>query len=1387
MLSLVLIAFIPFTVCAQAPIISSFSPTSGGQIATIVIMGNNFTGTTAVSFGGTAAFSFTVNSPTQITAIVNRGSTGDVMVTNPAGSGLLFGFTYTGPVITSFSPVTASMGDTVTINGSGFTGTNDLRFGNVLAASFVVVSDQVVKAVVGQGTSGAISINTPLGNNFLNGFSYLGPVITSFSPSFPAPGTTVILSGNNFTGATAVDFEGLPATSYTVVNDNTIHAIVGVGYSGRINVTGPGGIGFISNFLMQPVITSIAPLSGPLGTTLNISGYNFSTAPLANTVYLGQVKATVLSSGSATIQATVPGGASYQPLSVTVNNFTAGYATPFITTFSGGGTFNQSSFTIRESLTPLGSSLSSSFSIADFNGDQKADVAFINNSGNTLTLLRNNSVTDTLLFSTITSTLATGNGPVFISAGDVNSDGKNDILVSNGSANTISVIRNITSIPSNMSFATKVDLTTGSSPRGNCLQDMDGDGRPDIIVVNQSANTVSLLRNTGITSISFAAKIDFATGTSPQRVIAVDLDGDAKADLVTANSTGGNISVFRNISTGTTLNLDTRTDISSGTNTTSLAAGDLDMDGKVDIITCNAASNTLSIFRNTSVIGVVSFAPKMDIVTDNVPNTCLISDYNGDGWPDIIVENLNAKTISVYRNTGVVGTISLAAKEDYSLNENPNRTIAADLNGDGKQDIVFSTTSAAFNVLRNKMPNPPVITSFSPSVIETGDSVVIQGKNFSGAISVSLGGTAVMFTIISDNRIVVIGTTESGGDVVVTTPYGSTTLGGLVVKPLVKISSFSPLSGPIGTVISINGSGFGTTPASNIVYFGAVRANVLTANTSVLTVSVPTGASNRPFSITTGGLTAFSSKAFLVTFTGAGAEFTANSFEPKIDSVLTNQYPEGISISDFNMDGKADVVTADHLGGIHVYRNSSNGDISFGQRQTFNSGKIPLWVSTTDLDRDGMQDVIVSNYGDVFGATLYKNNSTINGTIALGNAIGIDSFGIGTIYVSLADFDNDCKPDMAFNPTYGGSCVLFRNTSTVMGISIGPKKAIAAGGTGRLASADLDGDGKTDLVFVHINSNVSYVKNNSVPGIISFGSSTSLGTSPQPWGLALGDLDGDDKPDLVVTTVLQTMSVYRNTSTLGNISFGTRTDYPVACIYSNPAIGDLDGDGKAEIVIPAYGVSKVAVFKNISTPGNLSFLPKVEYPVGMAPRSVEIGDLTNDGKPDLVVTNEASGTVSFLRNKVSEPGRVEFCPPVANTILTSSLSGVVYQWQVDINDGNGFLNISDNTTYSGTGTVSLQLTAIPSSWYGHKFRCVVDGNNSDEQRLVFKNIWTGAISQDWENPGNWSCGTIPDDNTDVYINNGNVVLNSNRIIRSLVVRNNAQLTTNPGFNLTILH
>ena len=138
-----------------------------------------------------------------------------------------------------------------------------------------------------------------------------------------------------------------------------------------------------------------------------------------------------------------------------------------------------------------------------------------------------------------------------------------------------------------------------------------------------------------------------------------------------------------------------------------------------------------------------------------------------------------------------------------------------------------------------------------------------------------------------------------------------------------------------------------------------------------------------------------------------------------------------------------------------------------------------------------------------------------------------------------------------------------------------------------------------------------------------------------------------------------------------------------------------------------------------------------------------------------------------------------------NQVISSDITGSTYQWQVNI--GSGFANIADNSNYSGSNTINLQLNNIPSSWYGYQYRCMVDGNTSYVVYLRFVNTWTGAVNSSWEDPANWSCGVVPDPNTDVIINSGAVGLNSNTSCRSLTINPGVLFIINPGNKLTITH
>ncbi len=550
-----------------------------------------------------------------------------------------------------------------------------------------------------------------------------------------------------------------------------------------------------------PTITSFTPASGQLGTTVTITGINFSATPSNNIVFFGATQATVSASTSTQLTVTVPAGATYESISVLVNGLTGYSSKPFIVTFADGGVIDACTFAT------------------------KVDVA-------------------------------TGTEPYSVAIGDLDNDGKPDLAVANQVSNTVSVFKNISTRGSltSGSFAAKVDFPTNTEPYYVGIKDLDGDGKPELIVSNNDDDNVSIYKNTTTTGVinasSFVTKVDFTTGENPWNVTIDDFDLDGKPDLAVVNDVGNTVSILRNTSGKGIIDATsfaTHVEFATGSFPIGIDSEDLDGDGKIDIVVTNQASTSISVLRNTSTVGSItagSFATKVDFSTGLDPYSIAIGDLDANGKPEVIVANYSSGTASVFNNTSTSGTITLSAKVDFDSGTGSLTVALNDIDGDGKIDLTVTNGGNRISVLKNINSSAPiVITSFSPRV----DFL---------ATNVPYG--------------LAIGDLDGNGkpDVAATNSSGTTasllrnTVSSL---PPFTASSFSPASGSIGTVVTLTGTNFSTTPLNNTVKFNGIVATVTASSSTSITAIVPTGATTGPISLEIGCTTAITVISFTIT------------------------------------------------------------------------------------------------------------------------------------------------------------------------------------------------------------------------------------------------------------------------------------------------------------------------------------------------------------------------------------------------------------------------------------------------------------------------------------------------------------------------------------------
>ena len=1141
-----------------------------------------------------------------------------------------------------------------------------------------------------------------------------------------------------------------------------------------------------------PVIQSFTPASGVPGTSVNITGTNFDPVAGNNVVYFGAVRAEVNAASPTNLSVTVPVGATFAPITETVNGVTADSTTLFLPTFPGTAPLSATSLSNFFNLN--GGSLAWGVAVADIDGDGKPDLVLGNAGDSSIWIYRNISSNGILSPSSFAAPVilyaapAMGHGAgIPLTLADLDGDGRLDIVFANFDEGTVSVFQNL-STPGNLtsnSFAPRLDFAVGTYPQGSVATDLDGDGRPDIVVINWASASMSVLRNlsTGglLTTNSFAPALNFATPGGPVQIVAADLDGDGKFDLVIANNQSTSdsaLSIFRNTSTPGSISFAPRLDLAAADNTEEcIAVADIDGDGKQDLIVGSYFSSNFSVYRNIGSPGSItasSFAAPVTFPAGGPihQSGIALGDIDGDGKPDIAIVDQNSGLLYIYRNLSTPGTFtasSLATPVTFTAGFNSASIAIADLNGDGKPDVFISNTygnnatiweNASSTNGNPPPPTPPIISSeptnqtvlvggtASFSVVASGSpTLAYQWWNGSGSITGATNSTLAL------NNVQL---SEAGSYyVVVSNPFGSTN------SSSATLTVTNPPPPPNPPVIS-------SEPTNQTVLVGETASfSVVASGSPTLTFQwrngsgTITGATNSTLTLNNVQLSEAGNYYVVVSNSfgstnSSSATLTVLSPPPPATNV-----PVIFSFSPVSgVPGTTVSITGTNFDPV-----ASNNVVYFGAVQAEVNAASPISLSVT---------VPV-------GATLAPITETVNGMTADSSALFLptfpgtaplsasslsNSFNLNTgTYpwgVAIADLDGDGKPDLVLGNASDSSIWIYRNISSNGILSpasfAAPVILHAAPVIQNIAGipltlADLDGDGRLDIVFANYDdSSVSVFQNLSTPGNLSFGTRLDFAVGTNPQGSAATDLDGDGRPEIIVANRgSASISVLQNLSTGGLL---TSNSFAPAMNFSTPdgpnqvVAADLDGDGKFDLAIVndmSSSASAVSIFRNTSTPGSINFAPRVDL---AAPddteQSIAVADIDGDGKEDLVVGSYFDSNFSVYRN-IGSPGSItasSFAAPV-----TFPAGGPIHQAGIALGDidgdgkpdiaivdqDSGLLYLYRNLSTPGTFTSnSLALPVTFPAGFNSASLAIADLNGDGKPDIFIANTY-GNNATIWEN------------------------------------------------------
>jgi hypothetical protein len=701
------------------------------------------------------------------------------------------------------------------------------------------------------------------------------------------------------------------------------------------------------------------------------------------------------------------------------------------------------------------------------------------------------------------ASFVTGSSPLAIALGDLDGDGLADLVTADNGSGSVSVLRG----RPGGDFQPKVDYGAGAQPNALALGDLDGDGALDVAVVDQNcmsgscgSGSVSILLGHGDGTLANA--VSYPTNTNPQSLAIGDFDGDGHLDLAVVNAVTiitqgpGTVSILLGNGNGT---FQPGVEFPAGRGPGAIVAADLDGDGHLDLaITNYIPVNVLSVVVVLRGNGNGTFQSPVPLRTANGPVQIVAADLDGDGDLDLATADLGANAVSILRNHGN-GTFQPHA--EYAAGFGPKAIAAADLDHDGRLDLVLTAFTAitgggAVEVLPGNgdgtfQPFREYVTG------PIGPAIVAQDIDGDGQQDLVVPDLSQHATVLLGK-----GNGTLAGPASYATGSGPVSIAAADFD-LDQRTDLAVANQLDGTFSVFGGNGDGTFQPRADHPSGATPTAILATRLNhdgKIDLAIANGLPNT---------------ASILLGKGDGTFRPRRAFDTAAD-------PESVVAGDFDADGKQDLVFAARaVNSISILRGI--GDGTFLPRTDFGAGPGPVSIASADFNLDGRLDVAVADADTPsFGPgrisiLLGHGDGTFGGPLAFNAGIEADALATG-------DFDGDGRPDVAVATNldvFGSVAILLGNGNG----TLQPQVVYSAGRvTVSVAVGDFNGDGKQDLALVNQGSNTVTILKGRGDGTFELQANYATGAGPS--SLAIGDFDGDGRLDMAVTNLVGSVSVF---------------------------------------------------------------------------------------------------------------------------------------------------------------------------------------------------------------------------------------------------------------------